>query len=284
LFTCVFIFVFFSTTAMATPPAPTWLDHDGFNWCPDPINDRSGGPDFETYGIGAKIVGTTLIVIVETNFPWTGVGPGVGTDSYGESIFSPGDLYINVGGKFQDGAGLFGENTGGTVYGIATTNHGDVQDEDSPESPKKDTSGALPDPLAWTPVTVGSLYKVGDSSQRMFATGTYEGYSGTVPGDGGTDPYGRGNNYPTLIRNGMLVTNTSTVAFATHATAPKYQYQYTVDVSYIGLTHGEYQLFWAMECGNDGAEWNGEVPEPSTVALVGAGVAAMAHRRRNRHA
>ncbi|MCB9769886.1 MAG: PEP-CTERM sorting domain-containing protein [Candidatus Omnitrophica bacterium] len=41
------------------------------------------------------------------------------------------------------------------------------------------------------------------------------------------------------------------------------------------------QMTWAMECGNDLVECK-VVPEPTTVALISCGVAAMAQRKRRR--
>lgn len=227
----------------------------------DPTDDVAGGATYSTFGMGTSISNGFLYVVVQTNFP---LGGATGNDSYTHSAtFSTGDLYLNVGGSFQGG--------GGSVYGLATTTHGNVVQQ------------AYPGEI-WTNVSAGSLY-----SNAVFATGTYEDYQYVhntyAPDDG--DGNNRVNSYPTLIKTGSLVAgDISGVRYTTADPNKAWDYEifYKVSLAAIGLDEGEtVQSFWVMECGNDGVQaftTNRAVPEPSTVALMAAGIAAFAARRR----
>ncbi len=283
----VLLVAFAAVPASANPAGP--FDSLGlhWNWCPDPPNDSSpfGGSTFEIYGIGVAWTDSTIYVNVKTNFDPTATPSG--GDSYGNNTFSAGDLYLNVGGSFQSRTG--------DVYGIATTSHGNEVTQ-----AYSMWGGA---------VTAGELYSITDANENGelhggvkggsgddgatggaddgWASGTFEGYnpgSGIrSPGDGAID--GR-NDYPTLIRYGDEVAgdNSSFAYTGPHGSNPKFDLWYSVDRAAIGLTcANDLQVFWAMECGNDGSEWNGEVPEPATIALISAGLAAMVNRKKNRH-
>jgi hypothetical protein len=173
-----------------------------------------------------------------------------------------GDLYINVGGTFQT-------NTG-SVFGVATTSHANVVTQAYPG--------------AWTSVTAGSLY-----SEATFATGTYEAYQQAKPnyqpddGDGSTGK----NSYPTLIMTGTQVAGdvSATAYFSTPSEAWDYEIYYKIAVSSLGIDPNEQvQLFWAMECGNDGTTTTFEkaIPEPTSIALLMAGISALAVRNRRK--
>jgi hypothetical protein len=226
----------------------------------DSTSDTAGSNTFKTYGAGYSISGGFLYVVIQTNFPEAG---SMASDSYTNSThLSTGDLYLNVGGTFQSG--------GGTVYGLATTSHANVV--------QQAYAGQ-----SWTPVSSGSLYK-----NASFATGTYEQYQqayAATPDDG--DGNNRKNSYPTLITAGSLVAgDVSGVRYRANGASNPWDWDifYKVSLSALGLTGGEtLQSFWAMECGNDGVQQminNPAVPEPTTIALMAAGISALAVRRR----
>lgn len=239
------------------------LDALTWNFQADPLNDHSGGSGFSVYGISCTVENGYLYVAVHTNFPKAGLS---GSDSYGgNNLFNPGDLYINVGGTFQSG--------GGSAYGVATTSHGN------------NVTQAY---AAWgAPVTEGELYSPAGGGP-FFANGTWESYQANFPTHSPDDGDGSllTNSYPTMIRYGQEVAgDVSGVAYLANVGDPwAYDIVYKVDVTAIGYTGvQDLQLFWAMECGNDGAEVikEGEIPEPATMALLAAGISAMAVRRRS---
>lgn len=124
--------------------------------------------------MGATFDAEYLYVELTTNYPIRGV-----MSEYGLGLLSPGDLYINVGGSLLDQTG--------TLFGPGLTTHSGNMTENA------DTADNI---YAWNPVQQGHLY-----TDMTFATGTFESYIGSDEWfeDGGVDPFGRGNNIPTLI-------------------------------------------------------------------------------------
>jgi hypothetical protein len=235
----------------------------GLSWSytPDSLTDTAGSAAYRTYGSGYAISSGFLFVVVQTNFP---EGGALGNDSYTSSThFSPGDLYLNVGGSFQSG--------GGSVYGIATTSHANIV--------QQAYAGQI-----WDSVTAGKLYQ-----NANFATGTYERYQDSTPGFDPDDGDGnnRVNSYPSFIRYGNEAAgDVSGVRYRATSGSPwAFDIFYKVSLTALGLAGGEtIQSFWVMECGNDGTQQfirNPAVPEPSSIALVLAGVSAFAVRRRS---
>ncbi len=234
------------------------------NWTytSDSSTDTSGNNEFKTYGSGYAISGGFLYVVVQTSFPQAGT---TGNDSYKNGVhIDTGDLYINVGGTFQSKTG--------SVYGIATTSHSNVV--------QQAYSGQT-----WTSVVAGSLY-----SNATFADGTYEQYQQAYPSADPDDGDGsnKKNSYPTLIKTGTRVSgDVSGVSYQTADAADAWDYEiyYKVSLTALGITDGmTIQTFWAMECGNDGTQQSFStptVPEPTTVALMVAGISAFVVRRRS---
>jgi hypothetical protein len=236
----------------------------GLSWAyvKDSLNDTAGSTAFQTFGMGHAISNGFLYVVVQTNFPESGQ---MGQDSYTSSThFSPGDLYLNVGGTFQTG--------GGTVYGVATTSHANVVQQ---------AYGGQ----TWKAVTAGNLYV-----NATFATGTYEQYERAYPAANPDDGDGsdRVNSYPTLITSGDQVAgDVSGVRYRTNGASDPWDWDifYKISLNALGfLEGGKVQAFWVMECGNDGVQQmiSGTpiVPEPSTIALLASGIAAFGARRR----
>lgn len=266
---CLVVLALGAMGLLGTDQAVAWNNSDDhwwnqdYHWCPDPYDDAVGGDTYEIYKIGYAIEDCKLYVAVKTEFP---IGGTTGGDSYdNRTFFSPGDLYLNVGGMFQMGTG--------TVYGIGTTDHSGDKTKDPNDGP-------------WETVYDGKLY-----TGANFATGTFENYPTGTPSDG-NDGDGQ-NDYPTLIMN--YVEKISNVSGFKYKDYSHYNYYYYwVDLDAIGLGEGcddcleqSLQISWAMECGNDLAECkiepcDDEVPEPATLGLVGAGIVALANRRRVR--
>lgn len=225
------------------------------------VSDDQAGNNFAVYGLGHAISDGFLYVVVQTDLPQAGLA---NHDSYGYNLLSPGDLYVNVGGTFQNG--------GGSSYGIATTTHGNIVPQAYGNQ-------------SWTQVQAGNLY-----SNATFADGTFENYQDARPNFDVDDGDGDNllNSYPTLIRFGTEVGgDVSGVDYSTSASGPgEFDIFYKVRLASLGIVDGvNVQLFWAMECGNDGAEHflqtKPVIPEPTTVALLTAGISAMAVRGRN---
>lgn len=279
VFVGVLVLALAATTAGAVPFGLSQGQFDDLDWawCPDPGNDSSpsAGGSFEIYGIGAAFSGGKMYVNVRTNFK-PDATPSGGDSYLGSTQFSAGDLYINVDGMFQ--------NRTGTVYGIATTSHGNLVTQAYNTWGGAVTAGNLYS----TPV--GTLHRgFGSQGTDGWASGTYEGYElakTETPSDG--NPADGWNDYPTLIRYGTLVAGSGSSYEFTgpNGSSPQWDLWYSVDLDAIGIQEGDYhqlQLFFAMECGNDGAEWKGDIPEPTTMVLLGSGLLALANHRRNRH-
>jgi len=117
-------------------------------------------------------------------------------------------------------------------------------------------------------------------------------WSTATPDDG--DGSDQNNSYPTLIRTGNQVAgDVSGVRYLDVAGEDwAYEIYYKVSLSSLGVSDlSDVQLFWVMECGNDGALHdltmpetqggpNQSVPEPSTLIIVAVGVTALAAKRR----
>ena len=252
--------------AQAVPITDAELSGLSWSVTNDVLGDNAGGSAYEVYGVGHAVSSNFLYVVVQTNFnASTGY---TGTDSYASNIqMDPGDLYINVGGTFQSGTG--------TVFGVATTSHAN----NSPQAY-----------VNWgNPVQQGALYSYDSSaSAPMFADGTYERYENNFLGHLGTPPDGDGsltvNSYPTMIRYGLQVAGDVSGYYFRPNTTDSWMYDlfYKIDLTALSYSGQDIQLFWTMECGNDGAQHvaSGDIPEPTTVALLLSGVAAIASRRR----
>lgn len=237
-----------------------------FTWTVDPDDDHTGPDDYAVYQLGWRVENDSLEVIIRTNFPQAGDATFGGGDSYGDPYYLPGDLYVNLNGSHNAGTG--------SVFGLGLTSHsGDP------------TWDPFDHSLPWSAVTQGNLY-----SGATFATGTYEGYayaglSGS-PYDGGSDPYGHGNNLPTLIAGyGSNLGYQGPVTWTAISGQPwAYEIAASINLSTLGATDGDcFELWWAMECGNDAVMAAGcipPVPEPGTLALLGLGAGILLRRRR----
>ncbi|MBM4046238.1 MAG: PEP-CTERM sorting domain-containing protein [Planctomycetes bacterium] len=227
------------------------------NWVTvaDPPNDEFGSA-YRIYGMSYALDQGKLYYSIRTVFPESG---HMGADSYAYTLIDPGDLWIRAGGN---------------VYGLAFTTHANVVQQAYPG--------------AWPTVTKGNLY-----SNAVFADGTLEQYEewmswrGITPTPSDGNLYDGQNSYPTLIRNySQEISGQSGVQWVTVNGLP-WTYEITgyMETSALGLDWGEaFDLFWAMECGNDGAMISGTmpIPEPATMLLIGAGIAALGLSRRRR--
>lgn len=229
----------------------------------DPYNDATGGNIWEAYRMGYASDDQYLYFNMWVGLPISGASAEV---TYGTTWLEPGDLYINVGGEHNAGTG--------DVYGLALTTHsGDMNNDPNDNS------------YPWSPVTQGHLY-----SDALFATGTYEGYPNAgptgTPYDGGLDPFGHRNNYPTHIAGygtdlgyqgpvtWTYLGYTDVDPSANTKNRPVYEVNARISLVDLGLQGGgTFELWWAAECGNDGAMIAGSVPtpEPGTLGLLSMG-------------
>jgi len=144
----------------ALPITNSELSGLSFTTTQDALGDYAGTSGYEVFGMGHAIANGFLYAVVQTNFPEMGL---MGSDSYtGFTHYSPGDLYINVGGSFQSG--------NGTPYGIATVDRGNM-------GPANVVMQAYGD--VWDNVVAGGLYR-----DVIFADGTLENYQ-VVHGNAG---------------------------------------------------------------------------------------------------
>ncbi len=240
----------------------------------DPYNDATGGNTWEVYRIGYAFDDQWLYFNIWTGYPTPTGYPNsqptpMGLVTYGNTTLEPGDLYINVNGQHNTSTG--------TVYGLGLTDHsGDMTNDPNDNI------------YAWLPVQQGHLY-----SNAIFATGTYEAYPNAgitgTPYDGGLDPFGHGNNYPTFIAGygtdlGPQTQNGVTwVSLGTRDVDPStnrvnrtvYEVNTAISLASLGLQGGgSFEFWWAPECGNDAAMVAGQIPtpEPATLGLLTIGL------------
>lgn len=254
MFNAAFLMLCVGITAGSVYSIPiTDAEIGALNWefQADLTTDHSGGSGYSVYGMSCAMANGYLYVAVHTNFPQTGL---VGSDSYSfNNLFDPGDLYINVGGSFQDGTG--------NPFGVATTSHGNNVAH---------AYGSWGDP-----VVQGSLYTPLGGGNPFFANGTWEVYEASIgvvdPSDG--DGSILVNSYPTMIRYGTEVaTDVAGMRYLPNSLDPwAFDIFYKVDVNALNYDGSqEIQLFWAMECGNDGVQIikAESAPEPNTLTML----------------
>ena len=107
-------------------------------------------------------------------------------------------------------------------------------------------------------------------TDATFADGTYEDYQDWLgdhgrpfaPNDG--DGNNRINSYPTFIKSGTEVVGASALEYSrVHGKDWDYAITGWVDLDAIDLMAGmDYAVFFAPECGNDGAVHTNVVPAP----------------------
>ena len=231
----------------------------------DPLGDFVGTWRFDVWMIGSTIDNGRLYFEIRTNYPQAGV---YASDSYADHMhISPGDVVIAVGASspFDPAA---------TLHAIPTTDH----DNCVPQAYPGET---------WMSAKRGELY-----TNVTMADGTYEAYQAKLIGLG--IPYAPDdmdgnhfrNSYPTFAKTGTEVLGVAELYYQSSTPPEPWKYEITgsVPLSAIGLGTGmEYAIFWATECGNDGAvhtDTTDALPEPATGTLVLLGLIAARKRRR----
>ena len=251
------------SVAVAATPASALT----YTYTYDSPSDASGGNQWEIYSLGYAVDGGSLHFNLVTGYNFSSAA-NMGGDSYsGNTVLSPGDLYINVGGSRNAGTG--------SSFGLGMTTHsGDMTADPSDNG------------YPWSAVVAGHLY-----GNAVFATGTYEGYAGAdqFSEDGGNDPFGHANNLPTLIAgygsalgfqgatSFSLLNGGGSVQVNPNGTTRSNVYSFTGSIllSALGLSNGgAFELMWAPECGNDAiiVSGNAAVPEPATLGLLSLGL------------
>jgi hypothetical protein len=253
----------------------------------DAYNDASYNWNYEVYRIGYAFDDDYLYFNMLTGMPQEG-------RKYGSANIAVGDLYINVGGSHFDGytgSGVDATYTSGNVFGLALSDHsGDMNNDLARYGWAK--SGKQDDDYAWSEVLEGHLY-----SDVKFSTGTYENYENTgywkksKDPDGGKDPFGGENNAPVHIAEfgddlgfqGNVTWDYLGKTVVDEAGKKKmkaYEVNAVISLDALGITGGEtFELWWAMECGNDFGMASGimpertiATPEPGTLLLLGIGL------------
>lgn len=258
----------------------------------DSPKDASGGGHYEVYRMGYAFDDDYLYFNLLTGLPQAG-------RKYGSAWINAGDLFINVGGSLLDGytgTGYDATYASGNVFGLALTDHsGDMNSDLARYWWAK--SGNKDNAYAWQSVTEGHLY-----SDAMFSTGVYEHYEGAKgidPNeDGGKDPFGDDNNRPVHIAEfgldlgfqgeinwnylGDVAKTDDGVDVAKDGKVKNvYEANGRISLEALGVMGGEtIEMWWAMECGNDGGTITAlapdrsvdPVPEPGTLLLLGGGL------------
>ena len=266
--------------SLAQADIHTWVAAEPGNGAPDAsLLYRDSSPSGNSYGWPCEIDGMSVSFndatnvfdyTIRTNFGAVRNNSTVWRDSYRTGTmaqFAAGDLYINV-------------NRGGnsSVYGLSLQPHTSWANSEMDYLYGKHLDAAA-----------GTLY-----GNVLFATGTFEAYSQerSYPGypvlpvmsdaqnlprlapepvskmvwDKGADPL---NYYPTLLLEGTAVASFTPAAYDT------VNQQWTGSFSlpdFRYLDGDTVDIWWAMQCGNDGARvtttGGSPVPVPSSLLLL----------------
>ncbi|RJQ17944.1 MAG: PEP-CTERM sorting domain-containing protein [Nitrospiraceae bacterium] len=236
------------------PSNVAWTSEDYTGTGPGFVSPGWGGQPFDTEAAYIGFKNSRMYIAIVTGLPqegskdpWRYNNPLYGSYDWSRSLekywYDPGDLGIDLGGD------------GTYEYAISTRTTNIHSTHTPTPGVGKLLSGNLvwENPRAWN---YNNNYEDWDGISDPWAVAEYD--NAAALGDNFSyAPFGEGH----------------------------YAIEAIIDTSLIGLTGGELlSLHWVMECGNDNihllTEVPANVPEPSTILLVGSGCTALFFYRR----
>lgn len=274
------------SSVFVTKPVQAATLYNNWYYAIDANNDGSGGSTYEYQGLAYRIVGNTVYFAVSSGMPLTGNSKsGALNDNVGQ-----GDLILNFSGHNLDTAAKFQDSK---VFGIRF---------DSTNDSFSNTSG--------TPNNTTGLFKnitvTGLTSQNsgyatlqdyinagygrtLDAMGDLESSTGDVAGY-----FGTGQMLPNMLTGtkveDITLLNKSQLSgvgldFNHFGADPSGNNVFGFSLDRTLLPTGNFTGSLFVECINDGVAINGtNVPEPSTLALLGAGLTSVCVVFRRRRA
>jgi hypothetical protein len=227
----------------------------------DLSNSYQVGPNYGGQNYDAEFLGA----FVDSNILYIGISSGQRPDNDSQ-YYAPGDIYVEIAGM------IYGIEVGGGAGGVGGMGH--IEEGASGTTYTLNNSG----------YTTGSTdYSSGQTAGSIWENPTWY----LDPIGTGTPP--AGGRSPTQINDissSMLVGTADYVFTLNSSTSQHSIVELAWDLSSLGLASGQHNIAiqWAPSCGNDVAHIDGKVsvPEPTTLALFGAGLLAIPFIRRKR--